>query len=59
MTLDKTMPEKYYPSMYLDGFMPEQILMTAHRQFIRETERGQEEESFENVHITSEVKIKK
>ena len=59
MILNKTMPERYYPTMYLDGYTPEQILMTAHKTFIQNAEGNQEEESFENVHITSEVKVKK
>jgi hypothetical protein len=45
--------------MYLDGYTPEEILMTAHRTLIQKTEGFQEEENYENVHITSEVKIKK
>ena len=52
-------PENYYPTMYLDGYTPEEILTAAHRTFIQEAEGFQEEEGYGNVHITSEVKIKK
>ena len=46
---------KYYPSMYLDGYTPEQILATAHKDMIEEYTA--EPEGYE-VHITSEVKLK-
>lgn len=55
----KDLPENYYSTMYMDGYTPEEILMTAHRSFIYEAEEYQEEDSFENVQITSEVKVKK
>lgn len=55
---NKKLPENYYPTMYLDGFTPEEILTTARKGFIRDAE-GLQEESYENVHITSEVKIEK
>lgn len=56
---NKDLPESYYSTMYMDGYSPEEILMTAHRSFIDEVEDYQEEDSFENVQITSEVKVEK
>ena len=56
---NKKLPESYYPTMYLDGFTPEEILTTARKGFIRDAEGFQEEGSYENVHITSEIKVKK
>ena len=46
--------DSYYSTMYMDGYTPEQILMTAHRTFIEEAE----DESIGNVQVTSEVNIK-
>ena len=46
----------YYPSMYLEGYTPEQIREAAHRDMIAEYAAG-EAEGYD-VHITSEVKVK-
>ena len=56
---EKNLPESYYPTMHMDGYFPEEILMTARKQFTRDAEANQEEDSIGNVHITSEVSIKK
>ena len=56
---NRNLPERYYSTMYMDGFTPEQILMTARQTFMSDAEESQEEVSIDNVHITSEVKIKK
>ena len=45
----------YYPTMYLDGYTPEQIREAAHRDMIEEY--TSKPEGYE-VHITSEVKLK-
>ncbi len=50
----KKIPE-YYPTMYLDGYTPEEILM-AHRRSMQK--RLEERETAEEITITSEVKIK-
>ena len=65
MTLDdyyfRTVPE-YYPTMYLDGFTPEQIMYAFRRKMRRKVAqwRNEQEEKTEdiNLKITSEVKIK-
>ena len=46
----------YYPSMYLDGYTPEQIREAAHRDMI--AEYGNNDPDGYEVHITSEVKKK-
>ena len=48
------MPE-YYPTMYLDGFTPEEILMAKRYQMLKEQ---RETAMPTDIHITSEVKIK-
>ena len=55
----------YYPTMYRDGYSPEQIMYAAHRKLRREYEareaaRRAEAEAMEipEVKITSEVRIK-
>lgn len=65
MTLDdyyfRTVPE-YYPTMYLDGFTPEQIMYAHRRKMRRRYEQWckeqQEKTEDINLKITSEVKIK-
>lgn len=57
---DRKIPD-YYPTMYLDGYSPEQILQSARRKLQREYEaRKSEAEAMEipEVKITSEVKIR-
>lgn len=62
--LDRKIPD-YYPTMYKDGYSPEQILHAARRKILREHEARQaakraEAEAMEipEVKITSEVKIR-
>ena len=62
--LDSKIPD-YYPSMYLDGYTPEQILHSARRKLLQEHEereatRREAEEANEvpEVKIRSEVRIK-
>ena len=45
----------YYPSMYLDGFSPNEILMAARKKMLEGLEKDQ---PTEGVKIISEVKIK-
>jgi hypothetical protein len=47
----------YYPTMYRDGFTPEQILMATRRQMLEKQEE-RETAMPTDIHITSEVKIK-
>ena len=61
---DRKIPD-YYPTMYLDGYSPEQIMYAAHRKIrqeyeARKAERMAEVEAMEipEVKITSEVRIK-
>ena len=61
---DRKIPD-YYPTMYLDGYSPEQIMYAAHRKIrheyeARKAERMAEAEAMEipEVKITSEVRIK-
>ena len=61
---DRKIPD-YYPTMYLDGYSPEQIMYAAHRKIRQEYEARKAEgmaeaEAMEipEVKITSEVRIK-
>lgn len=62
--LDSKIPD-YYPTMYKDGYTPEQIRYACHRKIrrdyeARKAERMAEAEAMEipEVKITSEVRIK-
>ena len=63
--LDKQIPD-YYPTMYRDGYSPEQIMYAAHRKLRRECEAREaakraeaEANEIPEVRITSKVVIKK
>ena len=63
--LDSKIPD-YYPTMYKDGYSPEQILHAARRKILREYEARKEAKRAEaeaneipEVRITSKVVIKK
>lgn len=63
--LDSKIPD-YYPTMYKDGYTPEQILYSARRKIVREYEARKEAQRTEaeaneipEVKITSKVVIKK
>lgn len=46
----------YYPTMYLDGYTPEQILLAAHRTFAKEYDAKQKEkDTIKDINI--KVKI--
>ena len=62
--LDRQIPD-YYPTMYRDGYTPEQILHAARRKILQEHEarevakRAEAEASvIPEVKITSEVKLR-
>ena len=46
----------YYPTMYLDGFTPEQILYAKKKQMLEDIEERENPDP--EIKITSEVKIK-
>lgn len=63
--LDSKIPD-YYPTMYKDGYTPEQILHAARRKIVREYEERKaaqraeaEANEIPEVKITSKVVIKK
>lgn len=63
--LDSKIPD-YYPTMYRDGYSPEQIIYAAHRKIIRDHEAREaakreaaEANDIPEVKITSKVVIKK
>ena len=63
--LDSKIPD-YYPTMYRDGYSPEQIIHAAHRKIIRDHEAREaakreaaEANEIPEVKITSKVVIKK
>ena len=48
---DRQIPE-YYPTMYMDGYTPEQILHAAHRKMVREyLEREKEKYSQKEAEV--------
>lgn len=51
------LPDHYYPSMYLDGYTPEQILMTKRRDMMAEYAARTEQQPVD-VNIRTEVKTK-
>ena len=52
----KKIPE-YYPSMYLDGFSPEEILFAKKQQMLDEIESSEYDDEI-TVNIISEVLLK-
>ena len=54
---DRQIPE-YYPTMYLDGYKPEQILHAAHRKVYQDYMERKEAAQIPTLNIKSVVKIK-
>ena len=54
---DKRVPE-YYPTMYMEGYTPQQILYAAHRKMHQDYLERQEEAEVPECQIQSVVKIK-
>lgn len=54
---DRQIPE-YYPTMYLDGYQPEQILHAAHRKVYQDYMERKEAAQIPTLNIKSVVKIK-
>ena len=54
---DRQIPE-YYPTMYLDGYKPEQILHAAHRKVYQDYMERKETAQIPTLNIKSVVKIK-
>ena len=48
------LPEQYYPTMYMDGFTPEQIMMTRRRDMLAEY-AAQAEQQPMDVNIRTEM----
>ena len=56
---DRQIPE-YYPTMYMDGYTPEQILHAVHRKMVREyLEREAEKETEKQIEKQIEKQVKK
>ena len=62
---NRQIPE-YYPTMYMDGYTPEQIMHAAHKKMQRMYEERRaaqraaaEENEIPNVKIISEVKVRR
>lgn len=59
MTLEdyyyRQLPE-YYPTMYMDGYTPQEVYAAFHRKMKK---RWAEERNMDRVHITVESKVKK
>lgn len=51
---NRKIPE-YYPTMYLDGYSPQEILIAAHKSMLNEYQDSQQ---VDEIKITSEVKVK-
>lgn len=54
---DRQIPE-YYPTMYLDGYKPEQILHAAHKKVYQDYRERTEAAQIPTLNIKSVVKIK-
>lgn len=52
--IDRKIPD-YYPTMYMDGYSPEEIRHALHRKMLKNVEK---EDNLQDVKIVSEVKIK-
>ena len=53
----KELPE-YYPTMYLDGYTPEEILEAHHNMMVKKHLKEPQEESVQDFIIKSEIKVK-
>lgn len=53
----KNVPE-YYPSMYMDGYSPEEIYFSFKRKVYQEQEDREDINNPPEVKITSEVKVR-
>ena len=53
----KGLPE-YYPTMYLDGYTPEEILEAHHNMMVKKYLEEPQEESEQDFTIKSEIKVK-
>jgi hypothetical protein len=51
---NRKIPE-YYPTMYLDGYTPQEILIAVHKSMHNEYQDSQQ---VDEIKITSEVKVK-
>lgn len=62
--INRHLPEEPYPTMYQDGYSPQEIVETAHNSIMREhfrreeAVRSQEEDEPMNVKLNVEVKRK-
>lgn len=54
---DRQIPE-YYPTMYLDGYKPYQILQAAHRKIYSDYLACKEEQEIPVFTLKTEVKVK-
>ena len=52
----RKLPEHYYNTMYLDGYMPEEILMTKRRDMMAEYTERMEQPM--DVNIRTEIRTK-
>ena len=52
----RNLPQQYYPTMYQDGYTPEQILMTARRDMY-ERFLDRQEDANPEIAVTSEVTV--
>ena len=51
LSVNNSQIPEYYPTMYLDGYTPQQILMAKRRQMLQS-------QTVDEIKVTSEVKIK-
>ena len=56
---DRQVPE-YYPTMYMDGYTPDQILHAVHRKMVREyLERKAEKQAKKDAEVQIQKQVKK
>lgn len=55
--LNRKIPE-YYPTMYMDGYKPEEIRFALKRKMLEDREARKEVDESQSVKIVSEVKLR-
>ena len=55
--IDRKIPD-YYPTMYMDGYTPEEIRFALRRKMLENIESQEEDKEPQTVKVISEVKVR-
>ena len=55
--MNRNIPE-YYPTMYMDGYTPEEIRFALRRKMLENIESQEEDKEPQTVKVISEVKVR-